>query len=148
MSPPPTAWFPRHPGLWCPGAFLLLALLPNRLPQVHPVPWPNHSSRWAATSDSYDRLVCLTINLLVSLSMLLSLPLCLVGWCWSVGWGISLLNIASELPTPSRPQTSSCPLRRSTAPSSSPQPSPAHSLQRSWTSCLWSRGAPSEETAL
>ena len=31
----------------------------------------------------------------VCLSMLASLPLCLVGWCWSVGWGISLLNIAS-----------------------------------------------------
>ena len=28
--------------------------------------------------------------------MLASLPLCLVGWCWSVGWGISLLNIASN----------------------------------------------------
>ena len=28
--------------------------------------------------------------------MLASLPLCLVGWCWSVGWGISLLNIASD----------------------------------------------------
>ena len=28
--------------------------------------------------------------------MLASIPLCLVGWCWSVGWGISLLNIASN----------------------------------------------------
>ena len=32
----------------------------------------------------------------VCISMLASLPLCLVGWCWSVGWGISLLNIASN----------------------------------------------------
>ena len=38
------------------------------------------------------------MNLVISLAQMVTVPLCLVGWCWSVGWGISLVNIASEYP--------------------------------------------------
>ena len=71
--------------------------------------------RWHERSDSFDRWVymggapvrcvnmwvtprvcCLLVNLVICLAMMVTVPLCLVGWCWSVGWGVSLVNIASE----------------------------------------------------
>lgn len=42
------------------------------------------------------RVCCLLVNLVICLAMMVTVPLCLVGWCWSVGWGVSLVNIASE----------------------------------------------------
>ena len=36
------------------------------------------------------------VNVFISLAQVITIPLCLVGWCWSVGWGITLLNIASR----------------------------------------------------
>lgn len=44
----------------------------------------------------YSRVCCLLVNLVICLAMMVTVPLCLVGWCWSVGWGVSLVNIASE----------------------------------------------------
>ena len=36
------------------------------------------------------------INLVVGISQLVTVVLCLVGWCWSVGWGITLITVASK----------------------------------------------------
>ena len=41
------------------------------------------------------RVCCVLVNLVICLAQMITVPLCLVGWCWSVGWGISLVNIAS-----------------------------------------------------
>ena len=30
------------------------------------------------------------------LAQMITVPLCLVGWCWSIGWGISMVNIANR----------------------------------------------------
>ena len=52
--------------------------------------------RWGETADTFDRLCCLLVNLIISLAQLVSVPLCLVGWCWSIGWGVTILNISSQ----------------------------------------------------
>ena len=69
--------------------------------------------RWHERSDSFDRcdttcypgvhqvtvlsrVCCLMVNLVICLAQVVTVPLCLVGWCWSVGWGVSIVNIASE----------------------------------------------------
>ena len=44
-----------------------------------------------------SRVCCLLVNLVICLAQVVTVPLCLVGWCWSVGWGVSIVNIASEL---------------------------------------------------
>ena len=72
--------------------------------------------RWHQESDKFDRrtkqcsalsfycqfddsrLCCVLVNTLVCLAQIVTVPLCLVGWCWSVGWGISMVNIASKKP--------------------------------------------------
>ena len=36
------------------------------------------------------------VNVAMSVAQVVTVPLCLVGWCWSVGWGVSLVNIASQ----------------------------------------------------
>merc|ERR1719414_1281863 len=44
-----------------------------------------------------DKRFCnFVINLCVGLAQFLTLIFCLVGWCWSVGWGITLLSVASK----------------------------------------------------
>ena len=43
-----------------------------------------------------SRVCCLLVNLVICLAQVVTVPLCLVGWCWSVGWGVSIVNIASE----------------------------------------------------
>ena len=52
--------------------------------------------RWADRPDTFDRVCCLLVNLIISLAQLVSVPLWLVGWCWSIGWGVTIINIASE----------------------------------------------------
>ena len=47
------------------------------------------------THHCHTRVCCVLVNLVICLAQMITVPLCLVGWCWSVGWGISLVNIAS-----------------------------------------------------
>ena len=42
------------------------------------------------------RVCCVLVNVAMSVAQVVTVPLCLVGWCWSVGWGVSLVNIASQ----------------------------------------------------
>ena len=52
--------------------------------------------RWGERPDTFDRVCCLLVNLIIALAQLVSVPLCLVGWCWSIGWGVTIINIASQ----------------------------------------------------
>ena len=37
------------------------------------------------------------MNLIIGLSQFATIILCLVGWCWSIGWGITLISVSSKL---------------------------------------------------
>ena len=49
-----------------------------------------------ASPHFYLRFCCALINLMMCLAQMITVPLCLVGWCWSIGWGISMVNIANR----------------------------------------------------
>ena len=42
------------------------------------------------------RFLALVINLLVGIFQTVTVLFCLVGWCWSLGWGILLVKVAGK----------------------------------------------------
>ena len=47
--------------------------------------------------DSCDRRFCsFFLNLVVGICQLVTVLLCLVGWCWSIGWGVTLISVARK----------------------------------------------------
>ena len=49
-------------------------------------------------SDNFDNLAgALFMNMFVGVAQFATVILCLVGWCWSIGWGITMISISSKL---------------------------------------------------
>jgi len=48
-------------------------------------------------NDCDKRFCNFVVNLLVGMAQFFTIILCLVGWCWSIGWGLTLINVASKL---------------------------------------------------
>ena len=47
--------------------------------------------------DDFDNLAgSLFMNIFVGVAQFCTVVLCLVGWCWSIGWGVTMISIASE----------------------------------------------------
>ena len=44
-----------------------------------------------------SRFCAFFMNLIIGLSQFATIILCLVGWCWSIGWGITLISVSSKL---------------------------------------------------
>ena len=59
------------------------------------------SGKWAICIQFNNcNLLCKTViqcNFVVGCAQFLTVILCLVGWCWSIGWGITLISVATEL---------------------------------------------------
>ena len=54
-----------------------------------------HSPDWQG--DGCDRRFCsFFMNLVVGVFQAVSVLLCLVGWCWSIGWGVTLISVARK----------------------------------------------------
>ena len=76
----------------------MLAVQDGTRSQIHLTGNPLNSFAllWYLFIFDISRLCCLLVNILVCVAQIVTVPLCLVGWCWSVGWGISMVNIASK----------------------------------------------------
>ncbi|XP_007892557.1 protein stum homolog [Callorhinchus milii] len=59
---------------------------------------PSHKS-----SDETLALVCL--NVWVGIAQLFTVPFLLVGWLWSITWGVMMVNLSCERKSPAKPQT-------------------------------------------
>ena len=47
--------------------------------------------------DPWDyKLFAFLVNLIVGALQFFTILLCLVGWCWSIGWGITMIVLASR----------------------------------------------------
>jgi hypothetical protein len=44
-----------------------------------------------------QRVICASVNTVVGLAQLFTVTFCLVGWAWSIGWGIIMVTVASKL---------------------------------------------------
>nr|XP_040569598.1 protein stum-like [Lepeophtheirus salmonis] len=53
-------------------------------------------TRFSETCNGDDRYVAFIINLIIGLSQFCTIIFCLVGWCWSIGWGITMISIAKN----------------------------------------------------
>lgn len=52
--------------------------------------------RFSVHVTAEHRFLALVINLLVGVFQAITVLFCLVGWCWSLGWGILLVKVAGE----------------------------------------------------
>lgn len=50
--------------------------------------------RFSPQVTAEHRFLALVINLVVGISQVVTVLFCLVGWCWSLGWGIILVKTA------------------------------------------------------
>ena len=55
--------------------------------------------RFSSLVTAEHRILALVINLAVGFFQFLSVVFCLVGWCWSLGWGIILVKTAGKYQT-------------------------------------------------
>lgn len=54
-------------------------------------------TRYTEDCNGDARFCAFVMNCIIGLSQFATILLCLVGWCWSVGWGITLISVASKL---------------------------------------------------
>lgn len=52
--------------------------------------------RFGPHDDLQGRMGSLVVNLMVGAAQLFTVIFCLVGWGWSIWWGLIMLRIASE----------------------------------------------------
>ena len=52
--------------------------------------------RFSAQVTGEHRFLALIVNLIVGLSQAFCILFCLVGWCWSIGWGLILIKTAGK----------------------------------------------------
>lgn len=52
--------------------------------------------RFSATASPAARIGALIVNIVVGVSQLFTVLFCLVGWGWSVWWGVTMLRLASK----------------------------------------------------
>jgi hypothetical protein len=52
--------------------------------------------RFGPHDDLQGRIGSLVVNLMVGAAQLFTVIFCLVGWGWSIWWGLIMLRIASE----------------------------------------------------
>ena len=53
-------------------------------------------TRFAAVDNGDNRCIAFLVNVAVGVGQASTVILFLVGWCWSVGWGITMLTISSK----------------------------------------------------
>ncbi|XP_037090566.1 protein SPEC3-like [Pollicipes pollicipes] len=53
-------------------------------------------TRYSVTTTKGHRWTSTCTNLVVALMQLYTLTFCLVGWFWSIGWGIIMVTIADQ----------------------------------------------------
>ena len=54
-------------------------------------------SRFAAIDNGDNRFIAFLINVVIGLGQASTVVLFLLGWCWSIGWGITMLTISRKL---------------------------------------------------
>ena len=54
-------------------------------------------TRYREECNGDNRFCAFFMNLIIGLSQFATIILCLVGWCWSIGWGITLISVSSKL---------------------------------------------------
>ena len=53
-------------------------------------------TRYSEDCDGDSRFCAFVMNSIIGLSQFATIILCLVGWCWSIGWGITLISVSSK----------------------------------------------------
>ena len=53
-------------------------------------------TRYDENCDGDKKFCAFLMNLIIGLSQFSTIIFCLVGWCWSVGWGITLISVSSK----------------------------------------------------
>ena len=53
-------------------------------------------TRYDEVCDGDTKFCSFVMNCLIGLSQFATIILCLVGWCWSIGWGITLISVSSK----------------------------------------------------
>ena len=56
-------------------------------------------TRFAAIDNGDNRCIAFLINMAIGVGQASTVILFLVGWCWSIGWGITMLAISSKYTT-------------------------------------------------
>jgi hypothetical protein len=54
--------------------------------------------RFSAVAGMKSRLGSFIVNLIVGVGQLFTVLFCLVGWGWSIWWGITMIRLASKYP--------------------------------------------------
>lgn len=54
-------------------------------------------ARFSVNDSIVTRIEAFLVNLLVAGSQLFTVLFCLVGWAWSVWWGVMMVKMASKL---------------------------------------------------
>ena len=54
-------------------------------------------TRFATIDTGYNRFIAFIINMTIGVGQANTVILFLVGWCWSIGWGITMLTISRKL---------------------------------------------------
>jgi hypothetical protein len=52
--------------------------------------------RFSARTTFDHRLGAFVVNVAVAVAQTVTVIMCLVGWCWSIGWGVTIVTIASK----------------------------------------------------
>ncbi|XP_034935826.1 protein stum [Chelonus insularis] len=52
--------------------------------------------RFAATASAKSRFGALIVNIIVGISQLFTVLFCLVGWGWSIWWGVTMIRLARK----------------------------------------------------
>ena len=53
-------------------------------------------TRYDEECDGDTKFCSFVMNCVIGLSQFATIILCLVGWCWSIGWGITLISVSSK----------------------------------------------------
>ena len=53
-------------------------------------------TRFSATDNCTNRFAAFLVNLAVGAGQATTVLLFLVGWCWSIGWGITMLTLSRK----------------------------------------------------
>ncbi|OXU28619.1 hypothetical protein TSAR_010924 [Trichomalopsis sarcophagae] len=85
--PVPVAWFCLFWNVLLPGSGTILSGLFN-LCMGQP--------RFSATASPKARLGALIVNLIVGVSQAFTVLFCLVGWGWSIWWGVTMIRLARK----------------------------------------------------
>ena len=52
-------------------------------------------TRFSAIDNGDNRCIAFLINMAIGVGQASTVILFFVGWCWSIGWGITMLTISS-----------------------------------------------------